>query len=174
MKPSRHKATIRYIPWILVAITGANLAIHALRAKDREDLIPVGLRIGDVLPDLHLRPLGSPPDPLSTPSRPGGCRLLVAFSLDCPYCGIAAAREADRSAPDRIPIHYISKTDDSRVREYMASLGSPIAVWYGDDAFRRLKVKAVPAGILVSADNIVKKAFVYLGDEDHTALRQEC
>lgn len=170
----RYKAFTKYMLWIMIGLTCANLAFHAVRADEREDHIPVGLEVGDALPSLNLRRLGFPPDSISNPELPSGCRLLVAFSISCPYCEIAAVREIDRSVADRLPIVYISKTDGKRMREFMTSLGSPVEVWYGDDAFRKLRVEAVPAAILVSSDNVVKKAFGYLGDEDHTKLREQC
>jgi hypothetical protein len=102
---------------------------------------------------------------------------LVLFSVTCPHCHSAAARDAE--IPDgvpNLPVVWISETDDAAATEFARLVRAPSTVRYGGDApFKKLKVTGIPSAFLISADNIVLWAGGYSGGEsNHTALLKRC
>jgi hypothetical protein len=173
-KPS--KTTLGVLAAIIM-VTAANVAFQAKLGGARTGTRQVAdLAVGSQWPELRLAPVAGVTGPSALGPLPTGCRIMIAFSVTCPHCHSAAQKEA--AVPDslRLPVVWISDTNDDRAREFASLLSPTSAIRYGGrKAMKQLKLRAVPAAFLVKADNKVRSVTGYAGDEkDHRILRAWC
>jgi hypothetical protein len=160
----------------LIGLTTANLweRVAALKASTPPEIS--ALQVGDRLPVLKATVL-DPSGPARTPIelRRGICQLIVAFSPTCPYCKLAAAAEALLPDGAEIPTTWIMLHGNGAIGTgFRAELRAESALVFGDSAGLDLQVEVIPAGFLVGPDDLIRKVFVYRGDEPRQDLMEEC
>jgi len=161
-----------------VALTAGNAFFHYSRRAAASTLAdqPAALVAGTRWPDVKLALLSGASGPQMTGPLPTGCRIMVAFSVTCPHCHSAAQQES--AVPDsvRLPVVWISETDDARAREFASMLSPTSTIRFGGPkVFKALKLRAVPAAFLVTPGNKVRSITGYAGSEtDHRILRSWC
>lgn len=159
---------------LILAVTAVNVAMNRIRRPrpiTMSDFSP-----GQTLPKLKLTTLTGVSSGPAVRPLPTGCRLLVLFNTTCPHCHTAALMEAGLPDSIRMPVLWISDTDDERARNFAASLNPATAIRYGgSNAFKQLRVRGVPTVFLVSTDDRVLFSSAYSGrDSDHRVLRGMC
>lgn len=112
-----------------------------------------------------------PAAPLSSAAQ---CRIVVVFSPACPHCHSAAETEAATPQDDRLPTTWMTTRSDSFAVRFGARLHPDVQARYAPDVMTRLRVQAVPAAFLIDAGNVVRRIWVYQGDENHAELREQC
>ena len=108
------------------------------------------LEVGDSLPELRL--------------REAPCQVVVAFLSTCPFCGAAAQRER-RSGGAIMPTTWVAPADDLRARTYREKIHPDSELIVSDSVYSLMRIEAVPAGIVVDADGIVRRVGAYRGDK---------
>jgi hypothetical protein len=105
----------------------------------------------------------------------GGCRLIITFSPDCPFCKRASERERETA---RVGAYATTTWVAEGVRESLASFVArlpPRATHMVDAAlYDALEVRAVPGMYLLDGQDRVKWVGPYRGDESSELLQARC
>jgi hypothetical protein len=160
---------------LCLAFTVGNFLAHRYGEAKRVKKIST-LAIGQPLPRLILWPVSLGGTTVADGPLATGCRVIVAFDPTCAHCGIAAQR--DKSVPDsvRLPVIWVSASDDSDAAAFASYLDKASVLRYGGKAaLEQLQAHGVPAAFLVSASDRVIWTGGYAGGEsNHAALRKMC
>ena len=99
------------------------------------------------------------------------CPVLVLFRPTCPYCGQAAATEAERSSIP-LPVTWIAE-NEAEAQPFMDRVHAAWTVTWSGLLFRELQIQGVPAGFLL-AEGTVVRAWRYGGNEQAAELLEGC
>ena len=168
-KPSKAKG------WgILVLLTLAHLSIRILGGQGTgEALLVSPMAQGDLLPPLDSGWVVG--DGTATtvflPGEP--CRLVVAVDPACPHCRTAIRRRFGLETKSAFPVTWLTKTKEYAFQEMRDSIRTEDRVVVQEEAFRNLKVEAVPAAFLAT-DGRILDVWPFRGSESDTELRKKC
>jgi hypothetical protein len=126
-----------------------------------------GLQVGE---SIALDGLADTEQPTAT-----GCRMVVSFNPDCPFCKRAAEREREnaRSGSFGSPTWVTDK--DAPNLPWFVGLLSPRSTSTVDlELFRSLNVQAVPGLYLFDAEHRLRWVGPYHGDESESELTERC
>jgi hypothetical protein len=152
----------------LLVLTTTGHAVYRYAARQGPVLVSA-LSVGKPFPVLAEAPLHD-----GAPLKRGECRIVVVFSLACAYCHAAAGMEAAATGDDRLPVSWVSATSEPEEKAFASQLRRGTQLYLARDAKRKLKIQAVPAAFLVDEHDIIRRVWVYSGDEDHQELRAAC
>ncbi len=155
---------------VLALLTSANL-FHSFVGKHDTASVVARVTVGDTVRPEGLTDLASL-GPAGRASEPVSCRLIVVFTSQCPFCREAAARE--ESNPHDIPTVWVGRSWDLGIREFATRLDSSAQVVQSDHLWEELGIAAVPAGIILDSDNVVRRVWIYRGDEPDEELVEAC
>lgn len=141
----------------LVGLTVANLGLSLLGGGP-EPIVALDVEPGDTMP--------------SVKADQSPCRVLVAFQSTCPFCALAAERE--RKLAEILPTTWVGSTLDDGASDYARRVHPDATVEISDNLYAELRVRAVPAAVLVDQDGVVRQAWPYQGTDDAESLAEKC
>jgi len=150
-----HKVTVA----ILTVLTVINV-VRLNREPEPEPIVVSGRSVGTRLPGLV--------------SREAGCRVLVVFRSDCPFCKAAAAREVTTHEQDHLPTKWVAAPDDVAWESYRDRVHPSSSVELDAGLYSLLEVQAVPAGFLIDGEGVLRRAWPYQGNEVRAELEERC
>ncbi len=145
----------------LMALTALNAVLsHSTGQLEATQIKVSSLDLNDSLPELRLREVG--------------CRILVAFRSDCPFCRKAAGRESSTVDSGRLPTTWIASSGDPDWQSYKALVHATSDVVLDSTVYSMLEVQAVPAAFLLDGRGVLRWVWPYQGNEDQGDLIGKC
>ncbi len=156
---------------VLIGLTSLHAGYRVLSSSPAGQRISVSeLSVGDTVPEFVVTLFRGGEERV-----PGDdCTLVVVFDPACPHCRRAAERERRRVDPVPFRLLWVSEnTSDAAVR-YADWVHPDSHVGSSMRAPELLRIRAVPAALLMNQEGTLQRIDPYRGNEDWAELQSTC